>query len=284
LLNEIFILFSKDAAAKNLDLVLNINKSADDIITKTDGNKVRQILSNLLNNAIKFTHEGKIEFAARVAKNHVIFYVKDTGIGIDPEDQAVIFEPFRQVETTISRNYGGNGLGLSISRALIGKLGGKMSVNSSPGKGSTFSFFIPCVNNAGFWEEDTSPKSVSKYNWKDHLILVAEDEIYNYRFIEEMLSTTHVKILHARNGREAVEMVKKNPGISLVIMDLKMPDMDGYKATEMIKQMRPELPVIAQTATVLSNKEEVRNAGFDEYLSKPIGVNEFMEVIDTYLE
>jgi PAS domain S-box-containing protein len=284
LLNEMFILFSKEATAKNLELVLNINKSADDIITKTDGSKVQQILSNLLNNAIKFTQEGRIEFAARVAKNQVIFYVKDTGIGIDPDDQTIIFDPFRQVETAISRNYGGNGLGLSISRALVERLGGKMSVSSVPGKGSMFSFFIPCVNNIESWERKINWQTESKYNWQDHLILVAEDEIFNYRFIEEMLSSTHVKILHARNGREAVDMVKKNPGISLVIMDLKMPDMDGYKATEIIKQMRPELPVIAQTATVLRNKEDVKNAGFDEYLSKPIGVNEFMEVIVNYLE
>lgn len=284
LLNELFILFRKDASAKNLELVLNMNK-ADDIITRTDEAKVRQIMSNLLNNAIKFTHEGKIEFAARLAKDKVIFYVKDTGIGIDLKDQAIIFEPFRQVETTITRNYGGNGLGLSISRALVQKLGGKIWVNSVPGKGSTFSFSIPCIPETKAHEEKEPEKPADKkYNWKNHQILVAEDEIFNYRFIKEMLASTQVTILHARSGSEAVEMVKQNPRISLVIMDLKLPEMDGYQATEIIKQIRPNLPVIAQTATVLSNIDEENKAGFDKYLSKPIEISEFMDVIDSYLE
>ncbi|HEX2394325.1 MAG TPA: response regulator [Bacteroidales bacterium] len=285
LLNELFILFKKDASANNLDIVLNINNSADDIITRTDGGKVRQVLINLLNNAIKFTHEGRVEFAARVAKNQVIFYVKDTGIGIDPNDQAIIFEPFRQVETTITRNYGGNGLGLSISRALVEKLGGKMTVHSIPKKGSTFGFTIPYLtDDQTATREDKVKSGTPTYNWKNHQILVAEDEIYNYRFIEEMLASTHVKVLHARDGKEAVEMVRNNPDISLVIMDLKMPGMDGYEATEIIKQIRPELPVIAQTATVHNSTEDAHNAGFDEYLSKPIEINSFMEVIDAYLD
>lgn len=288
LLNELFILFNKDASAKNLELILNINRSADDIITRTDGTKIRQILSNLLSNAIKFTHEGKVEFAARVAKDNVIFYVKDTGIGIDPDDQKYIFEPFRQVETTITRNYSGNGLGLSICRALVEKLGGNISVNSIPGKGSTFTVTIPYESDEKEVKRDDRERPVlrknSKYNWMNHIILIAEDEMNNYKFIKEMLSSTKVKILHARNGKEAVEMVKTHPEISLVIMDLKMPEMDGYKATEMIKEMRPKLPVIAQTATVYFNNDEVKKAGFDEYLSKPIEFNEFMEVIDGFLD
>ncbi len=285
LLNELFIQFKKEAAAKNLDLVLNINNSADDIITLTDGYRIRQVLSNLLSNAVKFTHEGKVEFAARISKNQVVFYVKDTGIGIDPQDQTLIFEPFRQVETTISRNYGGNGLGLSICRALVEKLGGKLSVNSFPGKGSTFTFTIPYGSDKPI-EVTEEPKLLedTNYNWNNHLILIAEDEIYNYRFIEEMLSGTHVKVLHAKDGNEAVELVKKYPDISLVIMDLKMPGMDGYKATKLIKELRPQLPVIAQTAMVLNeNRDPDENAGFDKYLSKPLEMKSFMEVIDNYL-
>jgi len=284
LLNELSVQFKKEATARNLDLVLNINNSAEDIVTRTDGSRVRQVLLNLLNNALKFTHEGKIEFAARVARNQVIFYVKDTGIGIDPDNQAVIFEPFRQVETTITRNYGGNGLGLSISRALVERLGGKISVNSVPNKGSIFSFTIPYITEKQpeVGEVRATP---SNYDWKNHVILVAEDEIYNYRFIEEMLTATSAKVLHARDGIEAVELVRQNPDISLVIMDLKMPEMDGYKATELIKNLRPGLPVIAQTATVFNDiKEEGNRAAFDEYFSKPIEMKVFMQVIDAYLD
>jgi CheY-like chemotaxis protein/anti-sigma regulatory factor (Ser/Thr protein kinase) len=285
LLNELFIQFNKEAAAKKLELVLNINNSAEDICTRTDSARIRQILSNLLINAIKFTHDGKIEFAARVANNQVIFYVKDTGIGIDPENQESIFEPFRQVEHSMSRNYGGNGLGLSISKALVECLGGKMSVNSVPNKGSTFTFMIPYITE----KKDLSRHKVPGngiYNWKDHVILVVEDEIYNFRYIEEIVLPTSAKVLHAKNGIEAVEMVKNHPEISVVLMDLKLPEMDGYKATELIKKMNPDLPVIAQTAFV-STSEAVakeKNAHFDKYLSKPIEAKSFMEVIDNYLD
>ncbi len=287
LLNELFIQFRKEAIAKNLEFILNINNSSEDIVTDTDAGRIRQILSNLISNAIKFTHEGKIEFSARISRGQVIFYVKDTGIGIEPEYQAVIFEPFRQVETTMSRTYGGNGLGLSISRALVEKLGGKISVSSMPGKGSTFTFTIPYTGVAGDIAKQLPGKFKlpgEGYDWKNHIILVAEDEIYNYRFLEEVLSPTRAKVLHAKDGNEAVDFVRNYPEISLVIMDLKMPGMDGHKATRLIKEMRPHLPVIAQTATVLNENPGASAEDFDKYLSKPIEINSFMQVIDNLLE
>jgi PAS domain S-box-containing protein len=289
LLNELFLQFHKEASAKNIELILNINRSAEDIITKTDVIRIRQILSNLLNNAIKFTHKGKVEFSARLHNNQVVFYIKDTGIGIAPEDQAVIFQPFRQVETTMSRNYGGNGLGLSISRALVERLGGKLSLNSIPGKGSTFTFTIPYVNEDhkqdNMIHQPEQQNDLKAYNWGNHLILVAEDEMFNYRFLEEILSPTSVKILHAKTGQDAVQLVKDYPDISLVIMDLKMPGMDGYMATRLIKEIRPKLPVIAQTAAVLNESgDDDEKEGFDRYLSKPLEIRSFMETIDNYLD
>jgi PAS domain S-box-containing protein len=287
LLNELFIQFKKEATAKNLELILNINNSAQDIITGTDITRVRQVLTNLLNNALKFTHEGKIEFAARISKEQVIFYVKDTGIGIEAEFQSAIFEPFRQVESTMSRTYGGNGLGLSISRALVEKLGGKMWMNSITGKGSTFNFSIPYTGALEDIDKHKPAKRIldSGYDWKNHVILIAEDEIYNYQLLKEILSPTKVKVLHAKDGNEAVDIVKNNPDISLVIMDLKMPGMDGYKATSLIKELRPHLPVIAQTATVLNeNKDAAESAGFDKYLSKPLEITTFMQAIDHFLD
>jgi hypothetical protein len=288
LLNELFVRYSKEASSKNIDLVLNINKSSYDIITRTDPDRIRQVLSNLLNNAIKFTHEGRVEFAARTTNDQVILYVKDTGIGIAPEDQLMIFQPFRQVESTMSRNYGGNGLGLSICKTLVEKLNGKLTVQSIPGKGSMFTFAIPWINNempAPDKETVEPVKIARKYDWQKYVILIAEDEIFNYQFFEEIFLPTHVTILHAKDGKEAVQMVRENPEISLVLMDLKMPGMDGYKASELIKQLRPELPVIAQSATVL---EDIRimsdQSHFDRYVSKPIEIKSFMEVIDNYLD
>jgi PAS domain S-box-containing protein len=285
LLNELFIQFIKEASLKNLELILNINNSAEEIHTQTDASRIRQILSNLLNNAIKFTHEGKIEFAARIANEQVIFYVKDTGIGIDQEFQQTIFEAFRQVENTMSRNYGGNGLGLSISKALVEKLGGKMSISSIPKKGSTFTFTIPYNPEKKDLSKHKQPNMSGHYDWKNHVILVVEDEIYNYRYIEEILMPTSARVIHATNGREAVDMVKLYPDISVVIMDLKLPEMDGYKATEIIKELRPDLPVIAQTAFVAyETADNEKNRHFDQYLSKPIERKSFMAVIDNYLD
>jgi CheY-like chemotaxis protein len=270
---------------KNLELFLKPEDPGHNIITLTDEFRLRQILCNLLNNAIKFTTEGSITFGYTLKNNHIAFYVQDTGIGIAPEDLSVIFRPFRQVETTLTRNYGGNGLGLSISRALVEKLGGSISVDSVPGKGSTFTFTIPYLRTPAANGNLTGALEPEPFrNWDSHIILVAEDEIYNFSYIEELLSPTNVKILHAWEGMEAVALVRKHPDISLVLMDIKMPVMDGYSATREIKTLRPQLPVVAQTAYALTaEKDYALKAGFDNYLSKPVTRDFFIEVIGSYL-
>ena len=209
--------------------------------------------------------------------------MKDTGIGIEIENQELIFQRFRQVETTDARTYGGNGLGLSISKILTEKLGGAMSVSSGIMKGSIFTFTIPFS-----MESENSVTKITTvsdtHSWDEKTILLVEDEVNNHAFIQEMLAVTNIKILHAWNGREAVENVKKHSEISLIIMDIKMPLMDGYEATRQIKQIRPKIPVIAQTAYALSSDKDlaIKN-GCDNYISKPIDRELFMELIDCYL-
>jgi PAS domain S-box-containing protein len=283
--NSLYQQFKKQAEAKNLDLILHIPHPEKTIMVTTDENRLRQVMCNLMNNAIKFTSTGYIQFGYLIKGKSISFFVKDTGIGISAEDQSIVFIPFRQVETTSSRTYGGNGLGLSISRALVNKLGGTLSLVSEEGKGSVFSFNIPYVKgNDNDTDAEPLIQSDIQYNWDKHKILIAEDELFNYRYIKEILLPTNVKTLHAWDGKQAVEMVREHPDISLVLMDLKMPEMDGYAATRIIKKLRPHLPVIAQTATALSeDREYALKSGFDNWLSKPIERNMIKEIIDPYL-
>ena len=284
-LKELLQQFMKEAELKNLVLILYSDHLKETILIKTDANRFRQVFCNLLSNAIKFTSEGKIEFGFALKDDLIEFYVKDSGIGIATEDQSIIFKPFRKVASTTTHLYAGTGLGLAISKALVEKLGGTITLKSSPQKGSTFIFTIPYTKNI---EPQQQPplkiESDLLHNGYQKTVLIAEDEIYNYYYIEELLKPMNVKTLHAWNGLEAVELAKNHPDISLVLMDIRMPEMDGLAATKLIKELRPQLPVIAQTAyATREDRENALASGFDYYLSKPIRRALFVEVIDKYL-
>lgn len=285
LLNELFATYKKIVEHKTLKLYISCERPAERIQVKTDGNRIRQILFNLMNNAIKFTNDGSIEIGYKVKENFIEFYVKDTGIGIAPENHEMIFQRFRQVDAIVNRLNVGNGLGLSISKALVEKLGGVIKVNSVLGTGSTFTLTIPfnhVVKNVVNTELSVKQGKVS--DWNEKTVLIVEDEINNHAYIQALLSGTHVKMLHAWNGKEAVEQVKNHAGISLVLMDIKMPVMDGNEALRHIKQIRPKLPVIAQTAYALSqDKAQALKAGFDNYISKPVPKDALVELIAGYL-
>ncbi len=282
-LTELYQQFEKQAEQKGIRIRLNHDLQHRNIEIATDEIRLRQIITNLLSNAVKFTHEGYVELGSEIIDDYFEIYVKDSGIGISETDRQVIFEPFRQVENNNSRMYGGNGLGLSISKALVEKLGGTISVDSEPGSGSTFRFTIPL--NIKKQVKKSNINEASEAHWDKHIILIAEDECYNYLFLKELLSPTGVKLLHARDGKEAVELVRKNPQISLVLMDLKMPVMDGYTATRIIKELKPRMPVIAQTAYAMSeDKEKTADAGFDNFIAKPIVQDNFIKVLADYIE
>jgi len=285
LLRDLFSVYNKLTEFKKLNLYCNFDNTNDSIQIITDGNRIRQVLCNLLNNAIKFTKEGNIEFGYVIKENFIEFYVKDNGIGIASENQELIFQRFRQLETTNTRDYGGNGLGLSISKALVNKMGGTIAVKSELGVGSTFSFTIPYIktDEGGHMAKQKS-KSEPIYEWAEKSILIVEDEINSHTYFEELFFDSRVQLFHAWDGRQAVEMMKNNPQISLVLMDIKMPIMDGYTATRIIKRMLPKTPIIAQTAYVLGiDKEIALNAGCDDYISKPIDRNLLMELINRHL-
>lgn len=285
LLENIYQENKDQAALKHLTLVLNKRDLDKNIVASTDGAKLRQIINNLINNAIKFTAKGTIEFGFEVKDQTLSFFVKDSGIGIAPEDQSLIFKPFSKVENSAARKYGGNGLGLAISRALVEKLGGTMSLASAINNGSIFTFTIPfTVPGVEPQRHRVKVESQVVETRPQATILIAEDEIYNYYYMEELLKPMKIKTLHAWNGLEAVEMVKNNKDISMVLMDIKMPEMDGLTATRLIKEMNPKLPVVAQTAyESREDRDKAKNAGVDYYLTKPISRVLFMEVMNMYI-
>ena len=249
----------------------------------TDVTKVRQVLYNLLKNAIKFTDNGHIKFGYSLADNELEFYVEDTGIGIDADLHNKIFELFHKVGHDNKRIYEGVGLGLAICKGNIELLHGRIWVDSKPFTGSKFYFTIPY--------EPVDEREPIKMNNTDIIeklndltVLVAEDDEINYIYIREIFRGTGAVILHAVNGKEAVEMVQNNDKIGIVLIDIKMPVMNGYDAIKKIREIRPHLPIIAQTAFALSDEMlKAVNAGSNDYISKPFKKEQLLDMVRKHL-
>jgi|WetSurSiteA1Bulk_404760.scaffolds.fasta_scaffold01284_6 PAS domain S-box-containing protein len=253
---------------------------------RTDPIKLRQILTNLVGNAIKFTHKGYIEFGYDLDENGFLrFYVKDTGIGIPPDKLQLIFERFIQADSSPSRKYGGSGLGLAISKGLVELLGGKMWAESTLNEGSMFSFTIPFVRATRKIEERQESRHTRTHaSWEGKLFLIAEDDKFSYKFLEGFLRQTKANVIRASDGREAVEICRNTSNIDLVLMDIQMPEMNGLTATEEIKKFNKTIPIIAQTANAI-NEEKLRcmEAGCDDFITKPVNITELFEKIDKWL-
>ena len=298
IMHDLYTFYSNDIRSKekyNIELRLK-NIIEKDLIIHTDPFRFRQVLSNLIGNAVKFTENGFIEFGCILEATHhgvslksngmfLQFYVKDTGIGIPDDKVDMIFDRFRQIEREHIRNTRGTGLGLAISKNLVELLGGKIWVESTLNKGTTFYFTIPyqlCEKNITDIPATISDKE--NYNWKDKLILVVDNEEFIYKFFEEILQKTGAKLLWVRNGREAVDICISNDNIDIVLMDIKMPVMDGYEAIRKIKQIRKELPIIVQTAYAMEEeREKSLNAGCNDYIAKPLRSKELLSIMSKYL-
>ncbi len=247
---------------------------------KTDQTKLQQVLSNLISNAIKFTNDGGLELSCSRKDKYIEFCLSDTGMGIPENIQSMVFDRFVQAEPELSRIHEGTGLGLSICKAYVEKLGGKIWLESSPGKGSRFFFTVPLDLSAPELIEGDDYKE-NEEALKGNLILVVEDEIYNYLFVEQVLQNRGLRVLHSQDGLEAVEHVKENKDIGMVFMDIRLPGIDGYEATKRIKEIRPDLPVIALTALALSgDRVKAIEAGCDDYIKKPVLSDELLAVVD----
>lgn len=276
-------IFMPTANEKKLKLSFVNNTNHNPLIISADETKLTQILTNLLNNALKFTKQGSVELKCIITGENINFSVQDTGIGIPKEYQRAIFERFRQAEETIHIDYGGTGLGLSISKSFAQMLGGTLQVESEPGKGSIFTLSIPYSSELFQPNLKKSPLTISSN--RRITILVAEDEFNNFMLIKALLENERTTILHAKNGYEAVRMCDEDPAIDLVLMDIKMPVMNGIVAFEKIRIFRSDLPIIAQTAYGLEREKlQLLEIGFNEYISKPIDKENLLETIKKYLK
>jgi len=271
---------------KNIDIILDI--PSEKIICYTDSFRLRQVLSNLIDNAIKFTTEGYIEIGLKKADdNNLLFYVRDTGIGIPEDKIGLIFDRFMQAEEADTRSYGGTGLGLTISQNLVRMLNGEIKVESKQGAGSIFYFTLPLPMREIVQPEPVQKDNLQDYDnkWKDKRFIVAEDDKYNFRIIEELLRRTGVKIIHAWNGKEVLEHLNTETRFDLILMDIRMPVMNGLIAAEEARKIQPDIIIIAQTA--YANEEDKRlciESGCNDYVSKPIDKNQLLNTIQKSLK
>jgi len=253
----------------------------------TDEVKLKQILTNLLTNAIKFTYEGFIELRCNwLSDNEIQFQVEDTGIGIDGKYHQLIFERFSQIDNDLAYKQGGSGLGLAISKAYVTMLGGTIDLISEPGKGSCFTFALPApVSQSASVQKPREHMQNYLATFPSAHILIAEDDLASHTLLSDILRKRNCNLLFAANGKEATEICLTNDSINLVLMDIKMPEMNGYEAIREIRKIKPGLPVLAQTAYAMPGDEErILSAGFSGYITKPIDTGKLLAMIDSLLE
>lgn len=281
-MQDLFQFYIPIAKNKKLSLILESVPSENTII-ETDIAKLNGILNNLIQNAIKYTKKGSIHIGCKASNKKLSFYVKDTGIGIPQKLQTSIFERFRKVQSELSEEFEGSGLGLSISKAYADMLGGNIWVETNLPAGSIFWLSIPyekveCLKQVN----DTH---IDSLDLSEYTILIAEDDLFNSVLLEEILKPTKANLLLAKNGQKAVEIATNLPEKTCVLMDIKMPLIDGYEATRMIKEKNPNIPIIAQTG-YSKNEKELKTALllFDDYIVKPIQAVELLAKLKMHLK
>ena len=250
----------------------------------SDEIKLRQVMTNLITNAIKYTDSGYVTFGYEVDENSktLAFKVVDSGIGIDKNNLKIIFDRFRRIEDDFSAELSGLGLGLAISKAYVEMLGGQIEVTSKVNVGSVFSFTIPLKCDENKQQILESNRLNLDGSFANKTILIAEDDHINFLLLKKILQLWHYTVLRAVNGAEAVEICRSNPEINLVFMDIKMPLMDGYMAFEKIKIFRPHLLVVAQTAhSSVEDREKILRAGFTDYITKPLDKEKIFKLLET---
>ncbi|MBI9039667.1 MAG: PAS domain S-box protein [Bacteroidales bacterium] len=285
-INNLFTFFKPEVEIKGIQLFIKLNLPSQKAIIKTDKEKLNSILTNLLKNAIKYTFDGKIEFGyilqAEGENTELEFFVKDTGIGIPKDRQQAIFKRFVQADIEDKSALEGTGLGLSISKSYVEMLGGKIRVESQEGKGTQFYFTIPYnakQEDITIAEDKNTPQNIEN-QISGLKILIAEDVESADMFLTVVLKKISKEILHAKTGIEVIDTCRKNPDIDLILMDIKMPEMNGYEATKKIRESNKDVVIIAQTAYALyGDNEKAIESGCNDYISKPINRNELLDMV-----
>ncbi len=275
--------FMPKAAEKNICLSYECGLSESDGMILTDRTKFNQILSNLISNAVKFTRKGNVKVSYGLKDNFLEFSVSDSGIGISQEHHSRIFDRFYQVQNSMEKLYEGTGLGLAISKAYVEHLGGKIWLESEPGKGTTFFFTIPYEKHVSAVVTPSEMKAAEAFVFPvKKVILVAEDVESNFKLIRYFLTASNAEVLHAYNGKEAVEKCFSEDKIDLILMDIKMPVMDGYTAVKLIREKNTEVPIIAQTAYA-DDREKAIECGCSGFISKPFDRKSLFKVLSEFI-
>ena len=290
LIKELEVTFNeikKQDEKEHIKIRTAVPKSKSNLIIKTDGFRLKQVLSNMIENALKFTQEGFIEFGYNIVNDKLVITISDSGIGMSKDQLNIIFERFQRLEGRDSEKTRGTGLGLTISRGIVKLLGGEINVASEPGKGTTFTIELPYkkIEND---KKKTKKVRVTKngsamINCKK--ILVAEDDYANRLFLKEVLKDLPAETIWAHNGEEAVDQFKKHEDICITLMDIRMPILDGYEATKQILKINPKAKIIAQTSYAMTtDKEKCLNEGFIDYITKPIDNNVLIETLKKWVD
>lgn len=288
LLQDLYHIFhSQLRQEKRSNIAIMIENYPEDIdLTITsDYTKLEQVLINLINNALKFTDKGEIKYGYYQEDEFVTFYVSDTGQGIPAELHQTIFERFMKINKQREKIQEGTGLGLAISKGIINLLNGKIWVKSEPEKGSVFFFTIPYKPADGIQNQSTriNLTKMEAKNWENKTILIVEDDEVSNEFLKVLLSPTKARLLFATDGRTAIELFKKYTSVSLVLMDVQLPVLNGQIAMEEMKKLRPDVPIIAQTAfAMVGDKEKYLDSGFSGYIAKPINPNDLLLLVDKF--
>lgn len=270
--------------------VMNMLEENGDLVF-TDKVWLKRVLNHLMDNAVKFTLEGSVRLSYSKENDNLVFRVKDTGIGINQENLDHIFEEFRQEIDGHHRPFEGLGVGLTLAREVVQRMGGKIYVQSEKGVGSEFSFSIPYRPAGGSTRLKSRLEAAcfeshgGPANWSNRTCLVVDDNKDVLLYLSRTLADTHIKTLNARSGAEAIEMVRTNPGIDVVLLDMQMPEMNGIEATREIRNIRKDIPIIAQTAFIFEDdKDIILEAGCDACLIKPIRKDHLLTVMSSFLK
>ncbi len=285
LANELKNIFSFKAKSKAIEFKLN-TANMDEKIIIIDEVRVRQILFNLISNALKFTHEGSIDVRIKSIKNALtnlvtlVLEVEDTGIGMDENQQAHMFEAFSQHTQQSNKQYGGTGLGLTITKKLVSLMNGTIALKSSRGVGSSFKVTIANLQSASLQTLQEVQGHID-VAFQKATILIADDIEFNRTLIKEYLKSTPLKIYEAKDGQEAVSMAKEY-AIDLILMDIKMPNKNGYEATQEIRAFK-NIPIVAVTASVAYNDKNINKEHFDDFLYKPLKEENLVKTLCKFL-